>query len=286
MKKTAYENFYVFKRKLTNRLAIGLSIAIAMLGLALPFWILFTVVSHGFSFFNMTLFTQMTPPPDSTGGLLNAILGSLVMVCLAMLVASPIGVMTGIYLAEYGRNKKLATTIRFINDILLSAPSIVVGLFVYTIMVIPMHHFSGYAGIVALAIIAVPIIVRTTENMLLLVPDILREASLALGSSKRQAIIKVCLPAARNGIITGILLSVARISGETAPLLFTALNNQFYSLNLNHPVANLPVAIFQFAMSPYENWQGLAWSGAALIIIYVVFLNTLARVVFSRSSTK
>jgi phosphate transport system permease protein len=281
--KTAYSTYYVYKRKFINKLAITVATVIAMLGLALPFWILFTVVSRGISSFNLSLFTQMTPPPDAAGGLLNAILGSFVMVGIAMLIASPIGVMTGIYLAEYGRNSKLASTIRFVNDILLSAPSIVIGLFIYTVMVLPMRHFSGYAGIVALAIIAVPIIVRTTENMLLLVPDILREASFALGSSRRQAILKVCLPAARNGIITGILLSVARISGETAPLLFTALNNQFYSLDLNRPVANLPVAIFQFAMSPYENWQSLAWSGAALIIIYVVFLNTLARVVFVRS---
>jgi len=266
-----------------NKLAIAFAIFIAMLGLALPFWILFTVVSRGMSAFNLSLFTSMTPPPDAAGGLLNAIMGSMIMVGLAMVIASPIGVMTGIYLAEYGRKQKLAAGVRFVNDILLSAPSIVIGLFIYTIMVVPMRHFSGYAGIVALAIIAVPIIVRTTENMLLLVPDMMREGAYALGSSKRQTILRICLPAARNGIITGILLSIARISGETAPLLFTALNNQFFSVDLNRPMPNLPVAIFQFAMSPYDNWQGLAWAGSALIVIYVVFLNTLARVVFSRS---
>lgn len=278
-----YAKYYKFKRKLMNKLAIAFAIFIATLGLALPFWILFTVVSHGMSAFNLSLFTSMTPPPDAPGGLLNAIVGSMIMVGLAMVIASPIGVMTGIYLAEFGRKQKLASGIRFVNDILLSAPSIVIGLFIYTIMVVPMRHFSGYAGIVALAIIAVPIIVRTTENMLLLVPDMMREGAYALGSSKRQTILRICLPAARNGIITGILLSVARISGETAPLLFTALNNQFFSVDLNRPMPNLPVAIFQFAMSPYDNWQGLAWAGAALIVIYVVFLNTLARVVFSRS---
>jgi phosphate transport system permease protein len=281
--KNTYADFYKVKRKVMNKLAIAFAILIASLGLALPFWILFTVVGHGMSAFNLSLFTSMTPPPDSQGGLLNAIVGSMIMVGLAMVIASPIGVMTGIYLAEYGRKEKLAEVVRFVNDILLSAPSIVIGLFIYTIMVVPMRHFSGYAGIIALAIIAVPIIVRTTENMLLLVPDIMREGALALGSSKRQTILKICLPAARNGIITGILLSVARISGETAPLLFTALNNQFFSVDLNRPMPNLPVAIFQFAMSPYDNWQGLAWAGAALIVIYVVFLNTLARVVFSRS---
>lgn len=278
-----YLEFYRHKRRITNGFVIGLASVVALLGLALPFWILYSVVSKGLGSFDWTLFTQMTPPPDSEGGLLNAIVGSLIMVGLAMVVATPVGVMTGIYLTEYNRNGKLASSVRFVNDILLSAPSIVIGLFVYTIMVMPMRHFSGYAGIVSLAIIAVPIIVRTTENMLLLVPDILREGSYALGSSKRQTILKICLPAAKNGVITGILLAVARISGETAPLLFTALNNQFYSTDMNQPVANLPVVIFQYAMSPYENWQGLAWTGSALITLYVVFLNILARVVFSRN---
>ncbi len=277
-----YQEFYRYKRKFTNIFAIGLAMLIAVLGLALPFWILFTVVGKGLASFNWNLFTQMTPPPGTEGGLLNAIVGSLMMVGLAMLIASPIGVLTGVYLAEYNRQGKLSSFVRFVNDILLSAPSIVIGLFIYTIIVLPMKHFSGYAGVIALAIIAVPIIVRTTENMLLLVPDMLREGSLALGSTQRQSVLKICLPAARNGIITGILLSLARISGETAPLLFTALNNQFFSANLNQPIANLPVVIFQYAMSPYENWQQLAWTGAALITLFVVSLNLLARFVFSR----
>lgn len=282
-----YLEFYRHKRKFMNSFVIGVAFVIALAGLALPFWILFTVIKRGIGSFNWALFTQMTPPPDSvTGGLANAIVGSFIMVMLAMAVAIPVGVMTGIYLSEYSRNGKLASSVRFVNDILLSAPSIVIGLFVYTIMVAPMHHFSGYAGVVSLAIIAVPIIVRTTENMLLLVPDILREGAYALGSTKRQAIIKICLPAAKNGIITGALLALARITGETAPLLFTALNNQFYSTDMNQPVANLPVVIFQYAMSPYDNWQGLAWAGSALITLFVVFLNILARVVFSRERVR
>ncbi|RZU45111.1 phosphate ABC transporter membrane protein 2 (PhoT family) [Fluviicoccus keumensis] len=274
-------SWWTFRRKMINRCAIGLATLITLLGLLLPFWILFTVVNRGLGAFNWALLTQMTPPPEAEGGLYNAIIGSFIMVGAAALIASPIGVITGIYLAEYGRKAKPAMVIRFVNDILLSAPSIVIGVFVYMIMVVPFRHFSGWAGIVALAVIALPIIVRTTENMLLLVPDILREGGLALGSSRRQVIMKICVPAARNGIITGILLSVARISGETAPLLFTALNNQFYSHDLSQPMANLPVVIFQYAMSPYENWQRLAWAGAALITVYVVAINILARTVFA-----
>jgi phosphate transport system permease protein len=281
-----YADYFRRKRILTNKLAIALATLITILGVALPFWILFTVVDRGMSSFNWSLFTQMTPPPDSAGGLLNAIVGSLMMVGLAIAFASPIGVLTGIYLSEYGQKSKLASVIRFVNDILLSAPSIVIGLFIYMIVVVPTHHFSGYAGVVSLAIIAVPIIVRTTENMMLLVPEVMREGAYALGSSKRQTILRICLPAAKNGIITGILLSLARISGETAPLLFTALNNQFYSVNLNQPMANLPVVIFQYAMSPYENWQSLAWTGAALITVYVVIINLLARTVFARNAVK
>lgn len=265
---------------------LTLASVVAIVSLILPTWILFTAIDRGISTFNAAIFTQMTPPPDAVGGLLNAIVGSLLMVGLATLAAAPIGVMTGIYLAEYGRAKKLATTVRFVNDILLSAPSIVIGLFVYTIIVIPLHHFSAYAGVVALVIIAVPIIVRATENILLLVPDSLREASYALGSSKRQAILRICLPAARNGILTGVLLSFARISGETAPLLFTALNNQFYSTDLNQPMANLPVVIFQFAMSPYENWQSLAWTGAALITVYVVIINLISRFILMQRAVR
>jgi len=278
-----YLEFYRYKRKFMNRAIITVAIIVALAGLALPFWILFSVVEKGLGSFNWTLFTLSTPPPDGSGGLLNAIVGSGMMVGMAMLVASPVGVLAGIYLSEYDRTGKFSSTVRFVNDILLSAPSIVIGLFVYTIIVVPMGHFSGWAGIISLAIIAVPIIIRTTENMLLLVPDILREGAYALGSTKRQTVLKICLPAAKNGIITGILLAVARIAGETAPLLFTALSNQFFTTDLNQPMGNLPVTIFQFAMSPYDSWQGLAWAGAALITVFVVFLNILARVVFSRN---
>lgn len=272
------------RRRVANAAANSLAVLISLVGLCIPFWILWTVVKRGAAAFNLDLLTRMTPPPDAVGGLSNAIQGSLMMVAGAILIAAPAGVLTGVFLAEYGRGKRLATVIRFVNDILLSAPSIVIGLFVYTLLVVPFGHFSGWAGIAALALIAVPIIVRTTENMLLLVPDILREGSLALGSSKRQAILKVCLPAARNGIITGILLAVARINGETAPLLFTALNNQFLSHDLGQPMANLPVVIFQYAMSPYDNWQSLAWAGAALITVFVVAVNLLARLAFPAGS--
>ena len=276
--------FFAFKRKLINRSILTFAVVISLLGMALPFWILFTVIERGMGSFNWALLTQITPPPMSEGGLLNAIVGSFLMVGLAMVIASPIGVFTGVYLAEYGRTSKLASLIRFVNDVLLSAPSIVIGLFVYIIMVVPMQHFSGYAGVVALAIIAVPVMVRTTENMLLLVPDVMREGSLALGSSKRQAILKICLPAARNGVITGILLAMARISGETAPLLFTALNSPYYSTDLSQPIANLPNTIFQFAMSADDNWISLAWAGAALISLYVVIINLVARLVFARNA--
>ncbi|MBC7751277.1 MAG: phosphate ABC transporter permease PstA [Candidatus Saccharibacteria bacterium] len=276
--------FFAFKRKLINRSILTFAVVISLLGMALPFWILFTVIERGLGSFNWALLTQITPPPMSEGGLLNAIVGSFLMVGLAMVIASPIGVFTGVYLAEYGRTSKLASLIRFVNDVLLSAPSIVIGLFVYIIMVVPMQHFSGYAGVVALAIIAVPVMVRTTENMLLLVPDVMREGSLALGSSKRQAILKICLPAARNGVITGILLAMARISGETAPLLFTALNSPYYSTDLSQPIANLPNTIFQFAMSADDNWISLAWAGAALISLYVVIINLVARLVFARNA--
>jgi phosphate transport system permease protein len=277
--------FFSFKRKLKNRLILTLATVVSLLGMALPFWILFTVIQRGLGSFNWALITQITPPPQAEGGLLNAIVGSLLMVGVAMVIAAPVGILTGVYLAEYGRESKLASLIRFVNDILLSAPSIVIGLFVYIIMVIPMHHFSGWAGVVSLAIIAVPVMVRTTENMLLLVPDVMREGSLALGSSKRQAILKICIPAAKNGIITGILLALARISGETAPLLFTALNSPNYSVDLNQPIANLPNTIFQFAMSADSGWISLAWAGAALISLYVVIINLFARLVFARNTT-
>ncbi|NNM51301.1 MAG: phosphate ABC transporter permease PstA, partial [Pseudomonadales bacterium] len=272
------------KRKWINHLALAVAWMITLIGLAIPLWILLTVFERGLSAFNTALFTQMTPPPDTAGGLWNAIVGSVAMVMLATLIATPVAVITGVYLAEYGKNHKVASVIRFVNDILLSAPSIVIGLFVYVIMVVPMKHFSGWAGAVSLAIIALPIMVRTTENMLLLVPDVLREGAYALGATRRQAIVMICIPAARNGIVTGVLLSIARISGETAPLLFTALNNQFYSLNMNQPMANLPVVIFQYAMSPYDNWQALAWAGAALISVSVVVINISARALFRRNT--
>lgn len=276
--------FFSFKRKLINRTILTLATVISILGMALPFWILFTVIQRGLGSFNWALLTEITPPPMAEGGLLNAIVGSLLMVAVAMVIAAPIGIFTGVYLAEYGRESKLASLIRFVNDILLSAPSIVIGLFVYIIMVIPMQHFSGWAGVVALAIIAVPVMVRTTENMLLLVPDVMREGSLALGSSQRQAILKICIPAAKNGIITGVLLALARISGETAPLLFTALNSPNYSLDLSQPIANLPNTIFQFAMSADDGWISLAWAGAALISLYVVIINLVARLIFARNA--
>lgn len=276
---------YLLRRKVMNSVTASLAVITTLCGLALPCWILFTVIYRGFGALNIGLLTQMTPPPDAAGGLLNAIIGTLLMVGLSTLLAAPIGVIAGIYLAEYGRRRRVAIAIRFVNDILLSAPSIVLGLLVYMLVVVPFHHFSGYAGIIALALISLPIIVRTTESMLLLVPDSVREGAIAMGASSRQMIFGITLIGARNGIITGILLSIARVSGETAPLLFTALNNQFYSLNLNQPMANLPVVIFQFAMSPYENWQSLAWAGAALIALSVAFINLIVRAVFRTHKT-
>ncbi len=279
---TEAPTLYERKRRWINRIVLILASVVTLIGLLIPIWILGTVVMRGLNAFHLSLFTQMTPPPDAAGGLWNAIVGSVTMVLSGTLIATPVAIIAGIYLAEYGRHHKTAAFIRFINDILLSAPSIVIGLFVYVIVVVPLHHFSGWAGALSLAIIALPIMVRTTENMLLLVPDVLREGALALGASRRQTVLMVCLPAARNGIVTGVLLALARISGETAPLLFTALNNQFYSLNMNQPMANLPVVIFQFAMSPYDNWQALAWAGAALISLSVVAINISARALFKR----
>ncbi len=279
---TEAPTLYERKRRWTNRIVLILASVVTLIGLLIPIWILGTVVMRGLNAFHLSLFTQMTPPPDAAGGLWNAIVGSVTMVLSGTLIATPVAIIAGIYLAEYGRHHKTAAFIRFINDILLSAPSIVIGLFVYVIVVVPLHHFSGWAGALSLAIIALPVMVRTAENMLQLVPDVLREGALALGASRRQTVLMVCLPAARNGIVTGVLLALARISGETAPLLFTALNNQFYSLNMNQPMANLPVVIFQFAMSPYDNWQALAWAGAALISLSVVAINISARALFKR----
>jgi len=273
-------------RKLRNSVALGLSLAAMAFGLFWLMWILFEVVRLGFNGLSLQLFTSMTPPPGGEGGLLNAIVGSLIMVGLAMLVGTPVGILAGIYLAEYGERGWLAPSTRFINDILLSAPSIVIGLFVYAVMVSTMKTFSGLAGIVALALIVVPVVIRTTENMLLLVPNTLREAAFALGARKWKVITLVTARAARAGIVTGVLLAMARIAGETAPLLFTALSNQFWSVNITEPMANLPVTIFKFAMSPFADWQQLAWAGVFLITLGVLLLNIAARVLFRESVQK
>jgi phosphate transport system permease protein len=265
-------------RKRTNRIGLTLSMVAMTLGLLFLLWILGILLFKGFSALSFTVFTQSTPAPGSDGGgLANAIVGSLLIVGACSLLATPIGILAGIYLAEYGKGSKLAAVTRFVNDIMLSAPSIVIGLFVYAVLVANVKHFSGWAGSIALTLIAIPVIVRTTENMLLLVPVPLREAAFALGAPKWKVSLHVVLRAARSGVITGLLLAVARVSGETAPLLFTALNNQFFSTNMNAPMANLPVVIFQFAMSPYDNWVNLAWTGALLITLAVLGLNVLAR---------
>ena len=267
------------RRKLTNRVALTLSLSAMAFGLFWLAWILWTVLELGISGLSLTLFTEMTPPPGAdVGGLANAIAGSLIMVVLATLLGTPIGILAGVYLAEYGRNHWLGSTTRFINDLLLSAPSIVIGLFVYAVVVAQTGKFSAWSGVLALALIVLPVVVRTTENMLQLIPNTLREAAFALGAPKSVVISKVTLRAARAGVLTGVLLAVARIAGETAPLLFTALSNQFWSLNLNEPMANLPVMIFKFAMSPFTNWQELAWAGVFLITMGVLVLNIIARV--------
>ena len=265
------------QRKRLNQLALTLSMAAMLFGVFWLIWILWETIRLGVGGLSLALFTEMTPPPNDAGGLANAIFGSLVLVAMATLVGTPIGVLAGVYLAEYGRQGVLASTTRFVNDILLSAPSIVIGLFVYTMVVAQFRSFSAWAGIVALALIVVPVVIRTTENMLILVPASLREAAYALGTPKWKVIIMVTLRAARAGVITGVLLAVARIAGETAPLLFTALNNQFWNSDLSKPMASLPVTIFKFAMSPYENWQQLAWAGVFLITLAVLGLNILAR---------
>jgi phosphate transport system permease protein len=265
------------KRRLFSTIALGISMLATGLGLAVLTWILGTLFLEGFKGWTWTTFTQSTPAPQSEGGLLNAIFGSLVMTLIGIGLGAPIGMLAGTYLAEYGRRSKLTPVVRFINDVLLSAPSIVVGLFVYTIVVATMGHFSAIAGAIALAIIAMPVIVRTTEDMLRLVPTSMREGSAALGAQPWRTITSVIYPAARSGLVTSVLLAVARISGETAPLLFTALNNQFWSSNLMQPMANLPTVIYNFAQSPYENWQVLAWAGALMITVFVLVLSILAR---------
>ena len=270
------------RRRWQNLLATGLSVGAAGFGLTWLLLILTVLVVKGVGGLSLAVFTEMTPPPGSAGGLLNPIIGSLILTGLAVAFGTPLGILAGTYMAEYGRYSKLTMVVRFINDILLSAPSIVVGLFVYEIMVAQMGHFSAWAGAVALAIIVIPVVVRTTEDMLLLVPNTLREASAALGVPQWLVIRDVAYRAARAGITTGVLLAVARITGETAPLLFTALNNQFFSWNLNAPMASLPVVIFQFALSPYEDWQQLAWTGALLITVTVLGLSILARTLASK----
>jgi phosphate transport system permease protein len=270
------------RRRWRNHLATALSIGAACFGLTWLVLILVVLVVKGVGGLSLAVFTEMTPPPGGAGGLLNPIIGSLILTVLAVLFGTPLGILAGTYMAEYGRYSKLTMVVRFINDILLSAPSIVVGLFVYEIMVAQMRHFSAWAGAVALAIIVIPVVVRTTEDMLLLVPNTLREASAALGLPQWLVIRHVAYRAARAGIITGVLLAIARITGETAPLLFTALNNQFFSWNLNAPMASLPVVIFQFALSPYEDWQQLAWTGALLITATVLGVSILARMLTSK----
>ena len=264
-------------RRRRNAIAKGLALAATVFGLGWLVLVLGVLVYEGLGGLSLAVFTEMTPPPGAAGGLLNAIAGSLVMTVLAVLIGTPIGILAGTYLAEYGRHDKLSSVVRFINDILLSAPSIVIGLFIYEVMVAPMGHFSGWAGAVALAVIVIPVVVRTTEDMLTLVPDTLREAAASIGLPRAYMVIRIAYRAASAGIVTGILLAIARISGETAPLLFTSLNNQFWSVNMNAPMPSLPVVIFQFALSPYAEWQKLAWTGALLITVTVLALSIIAR---------
>jgi phosphate transport system permease protein len=270
-----------YTRRFTNVAALALSMCATGVGLLFLGAILWTLLKNGLAGMSLRLFTQMTPPPGADGGLLNAIFGSAVMTVIGIAVGAPVGVLAGTYLAEYGGNSKLSALIRFVNDVLLSAPSIIVGLFVYQIVVVPMGHFSAIAGAIALAVIAIPVTVRTTEDMLRLVPQGMKDASTALGAYPWRTTLSVIYPAARSGILTGLLLAVARVSGETAPLLFTSLNNQFWSTNLNAPLANLPVAIYLFAQSPYPQWQQLAWSGALLITLTILALSIFARIVVS-----
>lgn len=278
------QNSVYRRRSMTNKVMLTLSAAALTFGLFWLFWIIITLVGKGGSAMALTLFTEITPPPGQAGGLINAIVGSVMMAGVGTLIGTPIGILAGTYLAEYGQRGWLAPATRFINDVLLSAPSIVIGLFIYTVYVAQTKHFSGWAGSLALALIVIPVVVRTTDDMLKLVPNSLREACAALGCPQWKMITLVCYRAARSGIVTGILLAVARISGETAPLLFTALNNQFMSFNMNAPMANMPVTIFQFAMSPFADWQQLAWAGATLITLLVLAINIAARILFRKTS--
>ncbi|HEX4408010.1 MAG TPA: phosphate ABC transporter permease PstA [Xanthobacteraceae bacterium] len=264
-------------RRRRNVVATSLALGATLFGLGWLVMILGVLLWEGFSGLSLAVFTEMTPPPGSAGGLLNPIVGSLMLTILAVLIGTPIGMLAGTYMAEYGRYDKLSMVVRFINDILLSAPSIVIGLFIYQVVVAPMGHFSGYAGGIALAVLVIPVVVRTTEDMLTLVPNALREAATSIGLPRSLSIIHICYRAASAGMVTGVLLAVARISGETAPLLFTSLNNQFWSTNLNAPISSLPVIIFQFALSPYKDWQALAWTGALIITMTVLALSISAR---------
>jgi len=273
-------------RRRRNVIWMGLSTAAAAFGLAWLFLILVVLLWKGSSGLSLAVFTQMTPPPGSAGGLLNAIVGSLIMTAIGIVIGAPLGMLAGTYLAEYGRYSRLSTVVRFINDILLSAPSIVIGLFIYEIVVAPLGHFSAIAGVLALAVLVAPVVLRTTEDMLNLVPNSLREAASALGMPRSMVIRQIGYRAARAGLITGVLLALARVSGETAPLLFTSLNNQFWSLNLNAPMASLPVVIFQFALSPYKDWQQLAWTGALLITIAVLAVSIGARALSAPTAQK
>lgn len=272
---------HLLRRRIKAAVALGASGLATALGLAVLAAILWTLLARGFSGMSLSVFTHTTPAPGSSGGLINAIFGSLVMTLLGLLIGAPIGILAATHLSEYGRGQRLSTVIRFINDVLLSAPSIVIGLFVYTLVVLQMGHFSAIAGAIALAIIVIPVTVRTAEDMLRLIPMSMRQASAGLGAHPWRTITSVVYPAARSGLLTGVLLAVARISGETAPLLFTALNNQFWSAKLGQPMANLPVVIFQFATSPYQNWQSLAWTGALLITLFILALSILARLISS-----
>jgi len=268
-----------YRRRARNAVSLSLAILATMFGLSWLAWMLWTLIGEGLQYINWRVFTESTPPPGGAGGLANAIVGSLMLTGLGVAIGAPIGVLAGTYLAEYGHGRRIAAVIRFINDILLSAPSIILGVVVYEVVVLPMGHFSGWAGGIALSIIVLPVVVRTTEDMLRLVPATMRESAAALGASRWTVISAIVYRAARPGILTGMLLAMARISGETAPLLFTALNNQFWSLSMNGPIANLPVVIFQFAMSPYDDWQHLAWAGSLLITVTILMVNIIVRLV-------
>lgn len=271
------------RRNLINKIMLGISLTTLVGGLFWLFWIILTLLFKGAPALSFTLFTEITPPPGQSGGLINAIVGSVLMAGVGTLIGTPIGVLAGTYLAEYGQRGWLAPATRFLNDVLLSAPSIIIGLFIYAVYVAQVGHYSGWAGVLALSILVIPVVVRTTDNMLLLVPNSLREATAALGCPKWRMITLVCYRAAKSGIITGILLAIARISGETAPLLFTALSNQFMSWNMNSPMSNLPVVIYQYAASPFQDWNDLAWAGATLITLLVLSINILARSLFHKS---